>query len=169
MKTWGWIFFSLYSGLFFHGCTVRYSMSGASVSPDVKTVTVKTFPNNATLIQPSLSQVLTEKLKDRILTGTALSFAVRDGDLLFDGAIMDYHTTPVAIGADERASLNRLTVIISVKFVNSKDEKQNFETTFSRYADYDSKLMLSAVERTLMEQICDQLVEDIFNKSLTNW
>jgi hypothetical protein len=56
-----------------------------------------------------------------------------------------------------------------VKFTNLKDEKQNFESSFSRYADFSSSQNLTSVEDELIRQINDQLVDDIFNKAVINW
>jgi hypothetical protein len=92
-----------------------------------------------------------------------------NGDLNFEGAIIDYSTQPTAITANDNASLNRLTITVSVKFTNTKDSKQDFETNFSSYADYASNQSLSAVEQTLITQINSKLVDDIFNKAVVNW
>ncbi len=150
------------------GCGV-YSFTGASISPDVKTVSIKYFPNRSSLIQPALSQAFTEKLKDKFVSQTNLRLVNESGDLMFDGYISDYRTQPVAIQGTETAALNRLTIAVNVKFTNQKDEKQNYETNFSRYADYDSKKSLAEVEQTLMDEINKQLVDDIFNKAVSNW
>ena len=93
----------------------------------------------------------------------------RDGDLQFEGYISDYKASPVAIQGTQTAALNRLTISVLVKFTNTKDDKQNFETTFTRYADYDSQKSLSEEEATLIDEINRQLVDDIFNKSVSNW
>ena len=45
----------------------------------------------------------------------------------------------------------------------------NFNTTFSRYRDFPANEDLSSIEETLMEEICNELVEDIFNKAIVNW
>jgi hypothetical protein len=87
---------------------------------------------------------------------------------------VSYQTTPVAIqGAGNNsvntAASNRLTITISVKFTNIKDEKQNYDTQFSRFADFPSSSSLAAEEDRLIREINTQLVQDIFNKSLTNW
>ena len=58
---------------------------------------------------------------------------------------------------------------MKVKFVNKFDEKINFNSTFSRYKDFPADEDLSQVEETYMEEICTELVEDIFNKSVVNW
>jgi hypothetical protein len=150
------------------GCGV-YSFTGASISPEVKTVSIKYFPNRSSLIQPALSQAFTEKLRDKFVSQTNLRQITENGDLMFEGYISDYRTQPVAIQGTETAALNRLTITVNVKFTNQKDEKQNFETNFSRYADYDSKKSLAEVEQTLIDEIDKQLVDDIFNKAVSNW
>lgn len=150
------------------GCGV-YSFTGASISPEVKTVSIKYFPNRSSLIQPALSQAFTEKLKDKFVSQTNLRLVNESGDLMFEGNISDYRTQPIAIQGTETAALNRLTITVNVKFTNQKDEKQNYEANFTRYADYDSKKSLAEVEQTLMEEINKQLVDDIFNKAVSNW
>ena len=155
--------------LAFPSCKIHYSFSGASVSPDVKTVSIQYFKNNATLAPPTLRQSLTEAVKDIFTSQTNLGIVSQSGDLNFEGEITNYLTAPVAIQSNDQAALNRLSITISVKFVNAKDEKQNFETTFSRYADYSSAQSLSAVQDELIRQINEQLVQDIFNKAMINW
>lgn len=152
-------------------CTIKYSFTGASIPPDAKTVSVQNFPNMAPLINPTLSMTITEALKDKFLAQTSLNLVQRDGDLKFSGTITNYSTQPVAIqGGDVSvAAMNRLTITVNVKFENSKDPKANFDTSFSRYDDYDSSKNLQDVETQLVEEITKQIVQDIFNKSVVNW
>ncbi|MCZ2277365.1 MAG: LPS assembly lipoprotein LptE [Bacteroidia bacterium] len=147
----------------------NYSFTGASVSPDIKTVTIPFFPNRASLVQPVLSQTFTEKMRDKFVSQTNLTLTEAHGDLLFEGYISDYHTQPVAIQGNDNAALNRLTISVFVKFINTKDPKQDFETTFSRYADFSASQNLASVEQSLISEINAQLVDDIFNKSMVNW
>src|ERR1035437_7785481 len=119
--------------LFIDGCKVGYSFSGASVSPEVKTVSIQYFRNNASLAPPTISQSLTEALKNIFTSQTKLGMVSQSGDLNFEGEIVGYATAPVAIQSNDQAALNRLTITVHVKFVNSKDEKQDFDTSFSRY------------------------------------
>jgi hypothetical protein len=150
------------------GCGT-YSFSGASISPEVKTFSVQYFSNRASLVQPTLSQAFTERIKDRFISQTSLKQVDRDGDIQFEGYISDYRAQPVAIQGTETAALNRLSISVLVKFTNTKDATQNFETTFTRYADYDSKKSLAEVELTLIDEVNKQLVDDVFNKSVSNW
>ena len=146
-----------------------YSFTGASISPDVKTVSVQYFPNHAATIEPTLSQVFTERLKDYFLEQTNLRLETELGDLNFSGEIVKYEVKPIAIQANEQAAQNRLTIAVKVKFENTKDDSKNFEQKFFRYADYDSGQNLAEVEDVLIEQITNELAEDIFNKTVVNW
>lgn len=146
-----------------------YSFTGASISPDVKTFSVKYFQNKANTINASLSNSFTEKLKDYFSTQTNLQQIDSDGDLSFEGEIISYTIKPIAIKANETARLNRLSIKIKVSFINKFDEKLSFNSSFIRYKDFPSEEDLSSVEDLYMEQICDEIVEDIFNKSVVNW
>ncbi len=144
-------------------------MTGASISPDAKTINIRYFQKTAALGPSSLSQTFTEKLKDKFLTGTSLAFTNANGDLTLEGNITAYNVSPQAIQTNEIAAQNRLSISVNVKFTNLKDEKQNFETTFTRYADFQSSINLSSIESELISQINEQLVDDIFNKAAVNW
>ena len=152
-----------------NGCTVTYSMSGASISPDVKTINVEYFENRANLVQPGLSQYLTNELMDKCRAQTNLNFVNDAGDVSFEGEISDYRTEPLTVSGDARAAMNRFTIAVSVRFTNVVEPDFSFEQTFSRYEDYDSSKELSQVEQELTEKIVEQIIEDIFNRAFVNW
>jgi len=151
------------------GCKVSYSFSGASIPPAVKSVSIQYFQNRASLVQPGLSQALTDALIDKCKAQTNLAVINGQGDVNFEGEITDYSTRPGAIGADAQASMNRFTISVKVKFTNSVDPTLSYEQSFSRYEDYNSNLDLSAVEKDLSDKIVEALVEDIFNQAFVNW
>jgi len=153
----------------FNSCKLNYSMTGASIQPEVKTVSIHYFKNNASLINPMLSQQLTDALRDRFSSQTNLNLVNNNGDLDILGQITNYNTSPIAIQGNETAAMNRLTITISVKYTNKFNEKQNFETSFSRFENYPSTQTLSTVESTIVKQIIDYLIDDIFNKTVVNW
>jgi hypothetical protein len=150
-------------------CRINYSFTGASISPQVKTVSIQYFPNQAPLVVPTLSIDLTDALRDYFTSQTNLELVNRNGDINIEGAITGYVVQPIAIQGNETAAMNRLTITVNVKFTNKTNEKQNFETSFSRYQDYQSTLSLVSVQDVLIKQINDQLVQDIFNKAVVNW
>ena len=155
--------------LFLHGCKVSYSFSGASISPDVKTISIQYFQNRASLVQPGLSQNLTDALIDKCKSQTNLGFVNGIGDVNFEGEITDYNTRPLTVSADAQAATNRFTITVKVKFTNAIDPSLSYEQSFSRYEDYDSALSLGDVEDSLSKKIIELLIEDIFNKAFVNW
>jgi hypothetical protein len=167
-----YIYYILSAGLILilaTGCKISYSFTGASISPKVKTISIQYFLNRASLVQPGLSQTLTDALIDKCKAQTNLSFTNGAGDVSFEGEITDYNTRPLTVSADATAAMNRFTIAVKVKFTNSVEPDLNFEQTFSQYQDYDSNLDLSQVEADLSKKIVDLLVEDVFNRAFVNW
>lgn len=167
MKTF-LIIFCLFILIGLNSCGI-YSFTGASLSPEIKTFTVKTFTNNASLVVPSLSEKITEKLKDKFLREMNLKLVENDGDINFEGMVTDYRTAPSGIASNETAATTRLTITIKVRFDNTREPKNNFESTFSNYADFNSTVDFNSVEDELIGQIVEKLVQDIFNRSVNNW
>ena len=151
------------------GCTVKYSLSGASIPPDAKTFSVAYFPNNAALVTPILSATLTDELTQRFASRTRLVQVPEAGDFAFDGEIVGYTSTTSSVSSGDYALQNRLSITIKVKFTNAIDDKMSFNKNFSAYADYDSTKLLNEVESELIPQIVEQLVTDIFQASASNW
>jgi len=161
-----------------YGCfSMKYSFTGASITHGEKTVFIDLFNNRARVVNPTLSQVFTEKMKDKFVSQTSLSLLQdernQQGDIEFSGEIIGYDVRPLSIQTTEQgrdvASMNRLTIQVKVVFTNNKDHESDFKTTFSAYYDWESTLALSSIENDAINVITEQLVEDIFNKALTNW
>ena len=153
----------------FYGCKISYSFTGASISPEVKTISIQYFQNRASLVQPGLSQTLTDALIDKCRAQTNLSFINGIGDVNFEGEISDYNTRPLTVSADAQAATNRFTITVRVRFTNAVDPDLSYEQSFSRYEDYDSAFSLADVEDSLTRGIVELLVEDIFNRAFVNW
>ena len=152
----------------FTACKI-YSFTGANISADVKTFSVNYFPNRAKLINPTLSNDFTEKLKEKLMKQTSLKEENETGDLVFEGQITDYEVHPMAIQKEDLAAQNRLTITVRLKYTNNKDHDQDFDRTFSNYEDFSSSLSLNDVESSIVPEIIEKLMEDIFNATIANW
>ena len=160
----------LTASLLLGGCSiVKYSFSGTSIDTSVKTVTINYFEYKALKVNPSLSNDLTEAMKDKFRKLTKLEQVEMDGDLELSGAVTGYEVRAAAVTANEVAAMNRLTVTASLKFTNRKFPEEDFEQSFSAYSDYDSNNSLDAVEASLCEEIVQKLIEDMFNASVAQW
>ncbi len=151
-------------------CKVNYSFTGGTLSPDVKTFSVQYFPNRAPLVNPNLSQKFTDALKEKFRNQTTLDEVVEsEGNLNFEGEIVQYSMQAGNIQTGEVAATNRLTVAIKVRFTNDIETKNSFEKSFSAFADFDSTQELSSVEDGLLEEIIRKIVDDIYNEAVVNW
>ena len=141
---------------------VSYSTTGASISPDVKTFSVDYFPNKAPLVVPYLSSLFTEKLTDYMRSKTGLSqLTDNNGDIRFEGQITEYSQRPIDIQKDEIAD-----IYTNKKF---RHDKYDFSSTFSNYADYSTDADFNSIEESLIIEILDKIIDDIYNKALVNW
>lgn len=151
----------------FASCGV-YKLNGASIPEGMKTFNVQFFENSAPIVVPSLSQSFTEALKERIRNQSGLSQVTSEGDAIFEGRITGYAITSAAVGgANDRAQANRLSITVSVKYVDNLDSENSFEQSFTRFQDFQGTVQ--SQELQLIEAINRQLTEDIFNKAFANW
>lgn len=154
----------------FIGCfSVKYSFTGASIDPKIKTVSVQYFENRAPIVQPDLSQQFTDALKDRIESQTNLKMVNGFGDVNFEGEITKFLTRPKSVTADERASQTRFSITIRVKYSNTVDPEWDFDKSFEKFEDFESTENFEDVREDLTETIVDLLVDDIFNQAFVNW
>ena len=158
----------------FSGCGV-YSFTGASISPDVKTISIQTFYNNAPLGPSNMTVLFTENIRDYFQQNTSLELVDSNGDLQIDGYISNYTITPVAATASGQAdgidfsALSRITITVNASYVNLKDPTFDFDRSFSFFVDYDTSIDLASNEEAFVEEIFDQIILDIFNASVANW
>lgn len=162
-------YISLFILLFaFNGCSI-YNFTGTG-KIDAKTFQVGFFHNNAELIEPGIDRTFTLELQDLIQNQTNLTLVKNGGDLVYDGEITDYRISPMMATADIKASQNRLTVRVNVRFTNKKKESDNFEKKFDFFHDYPAGQQLKGTElNNALKEIFERITQDIFNESLAKW
>lgn len=152
------------------GYKVTYNLSGGSIPPEAQTFSVAYFPNNAPMVAPTLSNVLTEALRDKFSRQTRLQQVEEGGDFAFEGEITNYTSTTASVSSGDYALQNRLTITVKVNFQNAVDQTTSFNAkSFSSYADYDASQLLTDVQDQLIEEIVDDLVNDIYMAAAGNW
>ena len=167
-------FYSYHSAIFglllllCSSCKMSISLSGSDIHPNAKTVSVATFINNATIVNPTLSQDFTTALKDMIQRQTSLALVNHSGDYAFSGSISSYTISPIAIQGTETAAMNRLTISVHIKFSNKFDKSKNFNK-LSLATLTIRVIKISQPWKVLVTQINEALTDDIFNKAFVNW
>lgn len=148
-----------------------YSFTGRStLHKDIKTFSVQSISLSAPAGSPTLSQDFTEKLKEYIQRNSNLKQVANNGDIQFEGSIVEYKTDGVSAAAGgDKASVNRLTIVVEIVFTNNKQESESLDKDFSFYLDYPQTQTLIEAEPTLVPKIVDQLILSIFNDTIAKW
>jgi hypothetical protein len=154
----------------FSGCIPSYKFNGSALNYDIyKTINISEFPIRAALVYPPLQQTFENKLLDTVTRQTRLQEVDGNSDLEMTGEITGYSLSPQAVGEDAYATETRLTITVRVKYTDSKNPANNVDQSFSAYRQFSSTLMLTDVQDDLCNEICDELVDLIFNATLGNW
>lgn len=164
------VLFSLASLFVMSGCTVSYSLNGASIDYNkTKTITIETFSNRAAYQWAPMAPMFNTSLSDRYNNQTKLRQVKRDGDLVLSGEITSYDQTNKSISADGYSSMVQLKMTVKVKFVNNKKHEDDFDRSFSASREYDSSQQLTAVQDELVQQMIDDIVDQVFNATVAKW
>ena len=151
------------------GCGA-YSFTGISLSSDTKTFQVNYFQNTAALIEPGIERDFTLALQDLILNQTNLDLVNSNGDIVYEGEIVEYRISPTTATSSNTAAQNRLTISVNVIFTNKNDEDTDFEKRFSFFYDYaGSAQLIGSQKTTAIEEIFERITQDVINASLADW
>jgi len=149
-------------------CSI-YNFTGAGPI-NAKSFQVNYFLNNALLVEPGIDRTFTVALQDLIQNQTNLVLTNADGDLVYEGEIVDYRITPMAATANQLAAQNRLTVSVNVRFTSKNDPDDDFERRFSHFYDYSGDSILYGAQlNTALTEIFERITQDIFTASLAKW
>ena len=151
-------------------CLISYRFNGASIDySKTQSISIADFPNNAAMVNPNLSNNLSEGIRDIYSRQTRLQILRRGGDMELEGEIVDYALTPMAISADNLSAETKLTITIKVRFTNNKAPEESFEKTYSAYQTFDSSRLLTNVQDELCATMITELAENIYNDTVAKW
>lgn len=151
-------------------CRISYKFNGSAINYDVyKTINVTEFPIRAALVYPPLQQEFQNQLMDAITRQTRLQIVDGNADGEMTGEITGYNLSPQAVGEDAYATETRLTITVHIKYTDHNNPANNIDQNFSAYRQFSSDLLLIDVQDELCQQICEELVDLIFNATLGNW
>ncbi|MCC2591269.1 LptE family protein [Chryseobacterium sp. MFBS3-17] len=153
-----------------------YSFTGSSLSPEIKTVQINEFVNNAPLVNPTLAQQFSTDIQNRFLQRTTLKGTKENPDMLIEGEIIDYSISPTTIssgvnaaGGSIQAAQNKLTITVRVHYENKIEPDKSFDRTFSDEAVFNSDLDINAIETSQVKIVNERIINKIFNDIVANW
>ena len=146
-----------------------YSFKGISIPPNINTFYVENFENRANNAPGTIDQVFSEALRTKIRNESRLTLVDQDADIVFQGSISSYRVTSEAPQEGNTVAFNKLTINVQVEYINRANEDENWERGFSFFQDFESNADFTSIQDELIESIFNQITEDIFNASFTNW
>lgn len=150
-------------------CKSKYSLSNLNIG-DAKSFDVNLFQNTSSFLEPNLHQDFTRALQDAIQNQTGLELVNMDGDLFYEGEIIEYRISPTTPTTKNTAAQNRLTISVKVHFINNSKINSEFDKSFTFFYDYDGKKQLTGnLKSTAHEEIFNRLTQDILLASLDDW
>lgn len=151
-------------------CSISYKFNGASIDYNkTKTITIESFPIRSSYVWGPMQAMFNNQLTDAYAKSTRLQQVRRNGDLVLSGEITDYSQMNQAVGADGYSAQIQLRMTVNVRFTNNQNHSEDFERQFTAHTQYDSKQQLSAVQEELVDQMCKDIVDQIFNATVANW
>ena len=108
-------------------------------------------------------------MQDVITNLTSLNLTGNNGDLIYEGEIVEYRVSPMSATANQTAAQNRLTMSVNVRFYNTTKEDSDFEKRFSFFFDFPATSLLESVKSEAHEELFERITQDIFNESLADW
>lgn len=158
-----------------HSC---YNFTGAGSLKDEKTIQINEFPNNAALVNPSLSQQFSTEIQNRFVQRTTLKGTKQNPDILVEGEITDYAITPTTISSNTiqnnaggiiQDSQNKLTITVKVHYENKLHPEVSFDRTYSDEVTFNSNLSQSDIEASQVKIVNERIINKIFNDIVANW
>ena len=151
-------------------CSISYKFNGANINyQTTRSISVADFPNNAAMVNPTLSNNLSEGIRDLYQRQTRLEVLRKGGDLELEGEITGYDISQGAIAADSYASESKLTITVMVHFTNNINPEESFDKSFSAYQTFDSSRLLTDVQDELCNIIIKEIAENIYNETVAKW
>lgn len=149
------------------GCGV-YRFNDISVPDSVKTVKITQFQNRATYVNPNLSQLISDRLRQKIVGQTRLSQTNNDNaDWVINGTITNYAFSTSGISQGTEAT-NRLTVGVHITRLDTKSGDTK-EYDVSRNFEFKASLSLQQAESQLRDELVRGVTDDIFNRLFSDW
>lgn len=151
-------------------CSISYKFNGSSINYDkVKTISIEKFPIRSAYVWSPMESMFYNTLSDAYAQKTKLRVLSRNGDLQLSGEIVEYSQTNKSVASDGFSAQTQLKISVNVRFTNNSNHAEDFEQRFSATSEYDSSRQLTDVQETLVQEMIDDIVDQIFNATVANW
>ena len=161
-----YISYFIFTVVIFIGC---YSFKGISIPADVKTFYVQKVKLTDFKAPPDTPELFMDQFRQKVRSQSSLTWNDTDPHIEFDCTITGFNVSNEGNRSGNEVSLNKLTITISVNYINNNNEDDNWKKNFSFGIPFDPSQDLQEVQDGYIEDIFDQIAENVFNDAFTNW
>jgi hypothetical protein len=149
------------------GC--RYSFSGGSVPPHLKTIAIPIVQDQSGYGDPTLKDLFTRQLVDVFASDGSLTLSERAGaDAVLETVVTAVAEAPTVVKPGEQVAERRITVTAHVVFTDLKLRKTVWEKDFSQWGNFPSGAGPTQRNEGVQEAV-RKLTEDILNETVAGW
>ena len=167
LNTLKYISIFFFAVIIFTGC---YSFKGISIPADVKTFYVLPVKMTDFKAPPDSPEKFIDQFRQKIRNqASRLKWDETNPHIEFDCTITGFNVTNEGNREGNEVSLNKLTIVMKVDYINNNNDDDNWSKNFSFGIPFDPSQDLQEVQDGYIEDIFDQIAENIFNDAFTNW
>ncbi len=157
----------------FTSCGYQLAGFGKQIPGDIKTIVIPDFENKTTRIQAE--QFVTFAVREEFIRRSELKLvrSRSNADSILEGEIVTFEVTPVSITSEGSATLYRLRIVLSVRFIDLRNNKIIFEGDKISFIDTynidDEELDFFSQETVKLLEIAEQFAESVVTTILENF
>ncbi len=150
---------------------LSYSFTGASIPEGVNTIYIPFFPDQSGSGLGDLSDRLNTTLIEQFVNQSRLGLAtnLKSADAFIEGQIQTYTNRPFAIGGNEQASQNQVSITVQARFQYVSSEKALWNKSFTSSFTYDPTEDPINGELEAATETLSQIANNMFNDAISNW
>jgi hypothetical protein len=147
-----------------------YSFTGATVASHLNTIAVPLVEDMSVSPVTNMDAQMTDLLVERFVRQTRLSLepSENEADVILTARIERYTNEPTSVGGELRATRNRVSVSVSVRYVDRVEDRELLQRTFTSFEDYDPAAGLDQ-ERVAAFAALRNIADDVFTAATSNW
>ena len=151
-------------------CKVSYDFNGSSIDyTKTKTIQIADFPIRSSYVWGEMGPIFNNELKDKFANHTRLIQVRRNGDLKIEGEITQYQLRNKGATHEGYSAMAELSMTVNVRFTNKVNHSEDFEKQFTASRSYESSQSLNSVQAELVNEMCKDICDQIFNATVANW
>lgn len=152
------------------GC-ISYGFTGTSVPEGINTIYIPFFANQTASGIPDLSDKLNNILIEHFISQSSLVLTDNRGraDAILEGSIISYTNEPFSITGQNRATQNRVTIIVKATYRYPGKQKTVFSRRFTGRGTYNPTENPIEGEIKAAQEALEQIANNMFSNAVSGW